>query len=218
MSFQYFWHRIKLTAWAARLAWTWSSRVLIPEPVIAEPTAREQQRQQQLQQRQQRQEKRQLRCTLRGHRKGGLHGPKSMVGDPNIHMHTFIGGDIKIWCGKGCGWEIWSRPGQPLPDDWEKALAMVDLSTNSPSSSEVPNTDGPTEVMRQPVHGHDEFFGEQIPLKPDDHPIKGYRGSKMVVPEPAKGIQDITTGEIFTRGENGEALSYGIYPIVKDSK
>ena len=47
----------------------------------------------------------QQKCALRGHAKGGSVGGArhSLVHrDANIHMHTFIGGDIKIWCG-WCG-------------------------------------------------------------------------------------------------------------------
>jgi hypothetical protein len=71
------------------------------------------------------------------------------LNDPNVSMHTFIDGTSVIKC-LSCGakWkqndtrEYLVREGKKIPNvtrlGWEDALHLVQISTNQPSSSEIP--------------------------------------------------------------------------------
>lgn len=163
-------------------------------------------------------ETRQKRCAKRSHSKGGRIGIRGPVVYPNVHMHTFLDGSQRIWCG-WCGYDAWNRKSGKTAN-WDEAKALLEQSLNTPSSSEIPVPGGATVVMRQPLHGHDEFiqdtntlYGKQIRLKEDDSPIKGYKGSKWRLPEATRAIQNQETGEVFIRGDKGEAISLGVSPI-----
>ena len=65
------------------------------------------------------------------HLKGGRFKMRSIVGDYNVSMHTFIDGSIKVWC------NLCSAVWEPDKPGWKEALNMVKHSTNRPSSSEV---------------------------------------------------------------------------------
>lgn len=121
-------------------------------------------------------ELRQERCAIKNHKKGS----SGRGGDPALHQHTFIDGSVKIWC-QLCGWTIWWRKGLPVDPEWNRASALLELSTNRPSSSEIPVA-GYVEKP-QPIHGQDEYFGAQIRLKEDDSPIKGKEKSKWDLQE-----------------------------------
>ena len=195
MTIQSLWHRLKLVIKVALLVWKHGDSIQTSlKPVPVERTN---------------QQLRELRCASLGHSKGGRVGYRASS-DPCVHMHTFPDSSVKIWCSL-CGWSVWNN--NSTAEEWIKATSYVDSSSNIPSSSERPTIGSPTVEMRQPIHGQDEFYDKQIRLKSDDHPIKGYRKSKMNLPEPQRAIQDITTGEVFVKGEDGEAVSWGIHPL-----
>lgn len=114
---------------------------------------------------------RQQKCALRGHRKGFVRPGIRIQGvvDSAVHMHTFVDGSTKIWCGI-CNWTVWSKKGYQSPD-WALGLALVDQSSNTPSSSEILLAGVVT--INQPVHGHDVLADGQIKLDEYDSPIKG---------------------------------------------
>jgi hypothetical protein len=88
----------------------------------------------------------QARCR---HLKGGKHGPKSGVIDYNVGLHTYINGENIIKC-NSCmmKWkvndtiEFLVRGGRKIANHtkigWAQAQAMLNQSTNTPTSSEVP--------------------------------------------------------------------------------
>jgi len=81
--------------------------------------------------------------------KGGKHGPKSGVIDYNVGLHTYINGENIIKC-NSCmmKWkvndtiEFLVRGGRKIANHtkigWQQAQAMLNQSTNTPTSSEVP--------------------------------------------------------------------------------
>ena len=75
---------------------------------------------------------RQDRCK---HRKGGHF--KNIVIDYNLMDHTYVDGSRCIKC-LSCGREWWSTDA-----DWSTTWAMMDQSTNTASSCEVPIIGGP---------------------------------------------------------------------------
>jgi len=89
---------------------------------------------------------RQARCT---HLKGGRKGPRSQVRDYAIYLHTFIDRHYEIRCFL-CKM-IWKvndtveflvRRGKKIPNHtklgWSEAAKMLEQTTNTPSSSEIP--------------------------------------------------------------------------------
>lgn len=88
----------------------------------------------------------QARCK---HLKGGKRGPKTQQKDYAVYQHTFINADTVIRC-QVCGmrWrqqdtaEYLLRNGKKIANHtkvgWREAIAMLDQSSNTISSSEVP--------------------------------------------------------------------------------
>src|SRR5258708_18051147 len=95
----------------------------------------------------------QAKCTHmkgKGKRTGRLEAQYAdKLNDPNVSMHTFIDGKAVIKC-LSCGakWkqddtrEYLVRDGKKIPNvtrkGWEEALQLVQISTNQPSSGEIP--------------------------------------------------------------------------------
>lgn len=89
---------------------------------------------------------RQARCT---HLKGGRKGPRSQVRDFAVYMHTYINTEAVIRCFIcKMSWktkdtvEFLYRHGKKIANHtkigWAEAVKMLEQSTNSPSSSEIP--------------------------------------------------------------------------------
>ena len=120
--------------------------------------AREQQRRIQSQYNEAEQKQREALCT---HKKGGR-GPKSGKIDYAVYYHTFIDQSFYIRC-QICHakWkptdtdEFLVRRGKKIPNHtgigWKGALAMLENTTNKPSSSEIPL------VGKMPVAPENEF-------------------------------------------------------------
>lgn len=70
------------------------------------------------------------------HLKGGK--LRGFCKDYNVACHTFPDGSKKIWCLNGCGFQIWSDRDNKdnRSKAWRGAIAMLEQSTNTPSSSE----------------------------------------------------------------------------------
>ncbi len=65
------------------------------------------------------------------HLKGNFRGG---IKDYCVSFHTFIDGSQRIACLKGCGFEVFNKPGWQFK--WAVGVKMVEQSTNKPSSSE----------------------------------------------------------------------------------
>lgn len=89
---------------------------------------------------------RQARCT---HLKGGKKGPRSGVRDFAVYLHTYINAEQVIKCFLcKMAWKVndtiqtLRRKGRNVPNHtkigWVEANAMLQQTTNTPSSSEIP--------------------------------------------------------------------------------
>lgn len=103
------------------------------------------------------------RCT---HTKGGrgVKGRPLVVKDYNLGYHRFIDGRIKIWCLNNCGFEAWEGD-----ENWEKACKMWEQSTNTQSSSEIPDQN----YYRFPNTTPSYDSEGSIKLEENENPIKG---------------------------------------------
>lgn len=104
---------------------------------------------------------RQARCT---HLKGGRKGPRSQVRDYAVYLHTFIDSKYSIKCFIcKMEWKIKDtteflfRKGKKVSNHtrtgWFEASKMLEQTTNTPSSSEIPLQNTQQAALAQPELG-----------------------------------------------------------------